>query len=97
MRKNGVYFGVVIWRDQCTKRRPAEHFGEQAVVVLLEVVAAAARNADCGLKQVDLLASRLLRVDGRGAGSDGERRQDGEEGHHLAAGRLHVFSCTACT
>jgi hypothetical protein len=29
-------------------------------------------------------------------GSDGERHQDGNDGQHSAAGRLHVCGCTAC-
>ena len=76
--------------------QPAEHFGKQAVVVLLEVFHAVVRDADRGLEQVDLLASPLRRADGRGVGSDGERHQDGNDGQHSAAGRLHVCNCTAC-
>lgn len=70
--------------------RPAEHFGEQAVVVV-ELVHAVVREADRGLEQVDLLASPLRRrADGRG--DDGERHQDGSnDGGRSAAGRLHVF------
>lgn len=73
--------------------RPAEHVGEQAVVVLLEVAGrAVVRDADRGLEQVRLLASRLRRADGRGvvSSSDGERHQDGQQ--HSAAGRRpHVL------
>lgn len=76
--------------------QPAEHVGEQAVVVLLEVFHAVVGDEDRGLEQVDLLTSPLRRADGRGVGSDGERHQDGNDGQHSAAGRLHVCSCTGC-
>lgn len=80
---------------QRSRRRPAEHGGEQPVVVLVGIFHAVVGDAHRGLEQVDLLPSPGGR---RRGGRDGEtgdgESQDGEGWHHLACGFLH--GCRLC-